>query len=119
MQRRSDGTCTVLGTRFEVPSRFRHIARLRLRYARWDLASVDLIDPHTEQPIAVLYPLDKARNAERGRRALAPVNETATGASVAGANAGIAPLLEKLMAEYAATGLPPAYLPFDPEDPDR
>ena len=26
---------------------------------------------------------------------------------------GIAPLLEKLMAEYAATGLPPAYLPKD------
>jgi hypothetical protein len=27
----------------------------------------------------------------------------------------MAPLLKKLMAEYAATGLPPAYLPNDPE----
>jgi hypothetical protein len=26
---------------------------------------------------------------------------------------GIAPLLKKLMADYAATGLPPAYLPKD------
>jgi transposase InsO family protein len=119
-QRRSDGTCTVLGVRFEVPSRFRHIQRLRLRYARWDLSSVDLVDPHTERPVAVLYPLDKQANAERGRRALAPVNETDTGAAAASADvgAGIAPLLEKLMAEYAATGLPPAYLPFDTEDPE-
>ena len=30
----------------------------------------------------------------------------------------IAPLLKHLLAEYAATGLPPAYLPFDPEDTD-
>jgi len=28
--------------------------------------------------------------------------------------AGIAPLLQKLMADYAATGLPPAYLCCDP-----
>ena len=65
----------------------------------------------------MLYPLDKNRNAESGRRALAPVNDTepvdATPAT------GIAPLLYKLMAEYAATGVPPAYLPFDPEDTDR
>lgn len=118
VQRRSDGTCTVLGVRFEVPSRLRHIQRLRLRYARWDLTSVDLIDPHTEQPVAVLYPLDKARNAERGRRALAPVNEREQPALASAANTGIAPLLEHLIAEYAATGLPPAYLPFDTEEPD-
>jgi len=28
----------------------------------------------------------------------------------------MAPLLQRLLAEYAATGLPPAYLPFDPEE---
>jgi hypothetical protein len=99
-----------------VPSHFRHIQRLRLRYARWDLASVDLIDPHTELPVAVLYPLDKTTNAERGRRALAPVNECAPQGAALADDASIAPLLEKLMAEYAATGLPPAYLPFDTED---
>ena len=116
VQRRSDGTCTVAGVRFEVPSRFRHIQRLALRYARWDLSSVDLIDPHTEQPVAVLYPLDKQANAERGRRALEPVNESEPGAATSATEAGIAPLLEQLMAEYGATGLPPAYLTFVPED---
>ena len=119
VQRRSDGTCTVLGTRFEVPSRFRHIQRLPLRYARFDLASVELLDPHTEQPVAVLYPLDKNRNAESGRRALAPVNDTEPADATPATDSGIAPLLDKLMAEYAATGVPPAYLPFDPEDTDR
>jgi len=120
-QRRSDGTATALGTRFEVPSRYRHLPKLRLRYARWDLSTVDLIDPHTEQPVATLYPLDKHRNAEQQRRALEPLAVTApTEASVAqhpSNNAGaIAPLLRHLIAEYAATGLPPAYLPFNPEE---
>ncbi len=118
VQRRSDGTCSVLGRRFEVPSRYRHMQRLRLRYARWDLSSVDLIDPHTEQPVAVLYPLDKTRNAERGRRALEPVNESDSLHAACATTGDVAPLLKHLMAEYAATGLPPAYLPFDPEDPD-
>ena len=117
-QRRSDGTCSVLGRRFEVPSRFRHLQRLRLRYARFDLSSVDLLDPHTEQPVAVLYPLDKQANAERGRRALGAVNDTASPAITSTtARGAIAPLLRQLLAEYAATGVPPAYLPFDPEDP--
>ena len=115
LQRRSDGTCTVLGRRFEVPSRYRHLQRLRLRYARWDLSSCELIAPHTEHAVAILYPLDKTRNAEWGRRALEPVNEFASPTAGTGE---IAPLLKHLMAEYAATGLPPAYLPFDAEDTD-
>lgn len=121
-QRRSDGTATVLGTRFEVPSRYRHLPKLRLRYARWDLSTVELIDPHTEQLVATLYPLDKHRNAEQQRRALEPLAGTSSTASRLpqhpSGNAGaIAPLLRHLIAEYAATGLPPAYLPFNPEEP--
>ncbi|MFV2074273.1 MAG: IS481 family transposase, partial [Thermoanaerobaculales bacterium] len=113
-QRRSDGTCTVLGTRFEVPSRYRHLPKLRLRYARWDLQSIDLVDPHTEAPVATLYPLDKHRNAEQGRRALEPVAHEPI-APPPGENA-VAPLLRRLIADYAATGLPPAYLPFNPDE---
>jgi hypothetical protein len=29
---------------------------------------------------------------------------------------GIAPLLKQMMADYAATGLPPAYLPTEKDD---
>ncbi len=116
-QRRSDGTCSLAGTRFEVPSRYRHIARLRLRYARWDLSAIELVDPRTEQLLATLFPLDKHRNAELGRRALAPLPEQPDFEPIrAPAPNAIAPLLKHLIAEYAATGLPPPYIPFDPQE---
>jgi hypothetical protein len=112
-QRKSDGTCSLLGIRFEVPSRYRHLERLTLRYARWDLASVELIDPHTGEPVATLYPLDKTANADGVRRALTPVSQPPPTVT---SSPEVAPLLKRLLAEYAATGLPPAYLPFDPEE---
>ncbi len=109
-QRRSDGTLTVEGVRFEVPSAYRTLRRVRVRVARWDLSSVDLVDPRHGTHLATLLPLDKAKNAARARRAL----EAATSPHVpAKKPAGIAPLLRALMADYAATGLPPAYLPKD------
>jgi len=105
-QRRSDGTVTVEGVRFEVHSAYRTLLQLQLRVARWDLSSVDLVDPRSGDHLATLLPLDKARNAERVRRVVAPANATEPSAPV-----GIAPHLRALMADYAATGLPPAYLP--------
>jgi putative transposase len=105
-QRRSDGTVTACGVRFEVPSAYRTLLQLRLRVARWDLSSVDLVDPRSGDHLATLLPLDKARNAERVRRVLAPAASGEPQPPV-----GIAPHLRALMADYAATGLPPAYLP--------
>lgn len=109
-QRRSDGTLTVNGCRFEVPSQYRHMSFLHLRYVRWDLSYVSLVDPHTDTCLTTLHPQDKSANAAGLRRTLTkeatnpPSQETLPPAS-------IAPLLKSLMAEYAATGLPPAYLP--------
>lgn len=114
-QRRSDGTVTVEGVRFEVPSAYRALSLLRLRVARWDLSSVDLVDPRTGAHLATLLPLDKIQNADRARRALADI---AVPPVPSRQPPGIAPLLRELMAEYAATGLPPAYLPkLAPADP--
>lgn len=109
-QRRSDGTVTVEGVRFEVPSAYRTLMKLRLRVARWDLSSVDLVDPRTGTHLATLLPLDKIKNADRARRTL---EEARTPPAPSKKPPGIAPLLRELMAEYAATGLPPAYLPKD------
>ncbi len=107
-QRRTDGTVTVDGIRYEVPSAYRTLELLRLRVARWDHASVELVDPRTGAHLAVLHPLDKVKNADRARRALTEITAPLAPSKKP---PGIAPLLRQLMAEYAATGLPPAYLP--------
>jgi putative transposase len=121
-QRRSDGTATVEGVRYEVPAAYRTLAQLRIRVARWDLASVDLVDPRTGAHLATLLPLDKARNAESARRTLAP----SSARDPKPRPSGLAPHLRRLMADYAATGLPPGFVPkhhdsdsdhdFPPED---
>lgn len=118
-QRKSDGTVSVAGVRFEVPASFRHLPRLHLRYARWDLSAVDLVDARAGNVLAALYPLDRARNAEGLRRALEPVaaDPAAAPTDPDALQGGMAPLLRRLMAEYAATGLPPAYLPLDESTP--
>ena len=107
-QRRSDGTFSLEAKRFEVPSQYRHLEVLYLRYARWDLSNILLIDPHTNLVLCTLYPQDKSENASGIRRAFATKGP---GLSSLETKVGIAPLLKDLIAQYAATGLPPAYLP--------
>jgi transposase InsO family protein len=109
-QRRSDGTFSLEGRRFEVPARFRHLERVTVRFARWDLTCVYLVDARTGKVLDRLYPLDKAKNADGRRRRLASEPVAAAEAPRSG---GVAPLLKKLLAEHAATGLPPGYLPLD------
>ena len=95
-----------------MPNAFRHLDRVLVRYARWDLSQVHLVDEHSGQIGARLYPLDKAANANGIRRALEPV--ATRGADESGAHVtpatGIAPLLENLMMKQRSTGLPPPYL---------
>jgi transposase InsO family protein len=113
-QRRSDGTVSVEGRRFELPGRYRTLERVTVRYARWDLRSIDLVDPRTGAVLCALYPIDKQRNAEGPRRRLAPLPLETAAAEAPAAAPAMAPLLQKLLAEYAATGLPPAYVPKEP-----
>jgi transposase InsO family protein len=112
-QRKSDGTITVAGVRFEIPSLYRTLLRPCVRVARWDLSSIDLVDPRRGTHLCTLLPVDKERNADRRRRALVDPAAPAGAPEAAPPAVGIAPLLRQLMAEYAATGLPPAYIPHD------
>jgi transposase InsO family protein len=105
--RRSDGTLSLGGTRFEIPARLRHLSVVHVRYARWDLSRVDLVDPRTGTILCPIKPLDKAANADGQRRRLDPVGQDLSPLPPT----GMAPLLRELLAEYAATGMPPAYLP--------
>ena len=127
-QRRSDGTISVEGVRFEVPARFRHFQDVSVRYARWDLGRVDLVDPRNGAVLAPLYPLDRTANADARRPFVGlPLQETPVDAPPAsgcpGCPAGgnreapLPPLLKKILDEYSAMGLPPAYLPKNPGRP--
>lgn len=113
-QRSSDGTISVGGIRFEIPSRYRTLRRPTVHFARWDISCIDLVDARTGTILCPLYPLDKRRNADGRRRSIdnpggrEPTNESETTRETA----GIAPHLQQLMQDYAATGLPPAYLPM-------
>ena len=89
-------------------------AMLTVRYARWDLTHVDLVDPRSgDGPLP-----------DQGARQDRPTPMGSVGASrrsrrtaLVPPSTGIAPLLRQLLADYAATGLPPAYLPSDDQEP--
>ena len=105
--RRADGTLSLGGGRFEIPARLRHLSVVHVRYARWDFSRVDLVDARTGAILCPIKPLDKAANANGQRRRLDAVGKDLSPLPPT----GLAPLLRELLAEYAATGLPPAYLP--------
>jgi len=106
--RKSDGTIVIEGRRFEAPNRYRHLTRVEIRFAGWDLALVHLVDEQTGAVLCRLFPQDKNRNANGLRRSLEPITDEPLAVQPAG---GMAPLLADLMEQRAATGLPPAYLP--------
>jgi len=114
-QRRSDGTISIEQQRFEVPSRFAHMETITVRYARFDLTLVEMVDPRTRSVLARLLPVDLAANADgrrrRRERDLAPPSPHVTAA----APGGMAPLLWQWIERRRASGLPPAYLPVPAE----
>jgi hypothetical protein len=113
-QRQSDGTISLEGVRFEIPARFRHFRELTVRYARWDLGRVDLVDRRSGLILAPIYPLDKTANAD-GRRAAVPLDGPDVPPEDPRRPGGeLPPLLQTILREYSATGLPPAYLPKTP-----
>ena len=121
-QRTSDGTISLAGVRFEIPSRYRHFREVTVRYARWDLSRVDLVDFRDGRVLTPLFPLDRAANADGRRRAFdadggaGPDVESAAGGVPAdgGPNKPLPPLLKRILDGYAASGSPPAYLPQPP-----
>ena len=111
-QRRSDCTISIEGVRVELPSRLRTLRKVTVRFARWDLSKAWVVDDDTDAALACIKPLDKAKNADGRRRVLAPL-DNAELPTVADDHEPLPPLMRKLMSDYAATGLLPAYLPKD------
>lgn len=113
-QRRSDSTISLEGVRFEVPARYRHFREVAVRYARWNLGRVDLVDPRSGTILAPLYPLDKTANADSRRALVTPEAIDVPPNDNRRKEAALPPLLKRILQEYSATGLPPAYLPKTP-----
>jgi putative transposase len=109
-QRQSDGTISLEGVRFEIPARYRHFREVTVRYARWDLGRIDLVDGRSGIVLAPIYPLDKTANAD-GRRALIEPTGRDVSSPERRAAGELPPLLKSILQEYSATGMPPAYLP--------
>ena len=78
-----------------------------------------MIDSRTGAILCRLFPLDKAQNSDGRRRALKTVPQDGVTSNDEPPESGIAPLLSSLMADYAATGLPPAYLPKGERESDH
>ena len=114
-QRKSDGTISLSAVRFEIPSRFRHFSDVVVRYARWDLRRVDLVDPDNGTILAPIYPLDRSANADGRRSVIEPDNSHMPADDRHRRDNELPPLLKRILEEYSATGMPPAYLPKQPD----
>ena len=106
--RRSDATVVVDGIRYELPVRFAHLRRVTLRYPGWDKSRLTLVDAQSDAPLVRLLPQDKTKNASGHRRAIHAQNQAPVHSAQ---NEPLPALLRKWLTDYAATGLPPAYLP--------
>jgi putative transposase len=107
--RRSDATVVFEGIRYELPVRFSHLRSVILRAPSWDKSRMTLVDPDTDAPLARLLPQDKVKNASGMRRTINPDNTPVP--VTHSTDAPLPALLRKWLADYAVTGLPPAYLP--------
>jgi putative transposase len=108
-QRQSDGTISINGIRFEIPSRFNHIKKLHVCFANWDKAIAWLVDKRTGNLLATVYPQDKTKNASGKRRVKSIPDQIKLPDDILSDSEPA--LLRKIMAEYAQTGMPAAYLP--------
>ena len=106
--RRSDATVVVDGIRYELPVRFAHLRQVILRASGWDKRRMTLVDADTDAILARLLPQDKAKNASGLRRTIDDRVQ-----QVYSTEQAMPALLRKWLADYAATGLPPAYLPME------
>lgn len=109
--RHSDGTIQMNGVRFEIPNHWRHFDEVTLRYASWNPSRLWLVDKETKKILHRLWPVNLEKNSDGRRRAvssvpgeiprnLKPTNE-------------MAPLLRKMVEDYAATGLPQMFMNND------
>lgn len=115
-QRRTDGTVTLDGVRFQVPRQYAHLEELTLRYARWDLGEAEILCPETRLPLVSIAPLDRLANANGLRKDLHQEPETSTEVVAEGdildlENDAIPPFMRHLLDEHRRHNPLVGYLP--------
>lgn len=115
--RHSDATISLEGRRFEIPSAYGHLDRLHVRYARFDLSEVHLVDVRTDAQLCRLLPQDKQKNADGRRRVRQQPAASRPGTPLRPNLAGVAPLLCEYMQAYRSDGLAAPYLPIEGDEP--
>ena len=115
-RKKSDGSVVIDGRRFELPNRYRHLDRVEVRYAEWDLGAVHLVDERTGNVLTRLYPQDRTQNASGLRRSLEPLGPPPSEPVHQPPASPIPPLLQRLLDAQSRVGLPPAYLPKDEDE---
>ena len=117
--RRSDGTVSLEGKRFEIPSELLTLRRVLVRYAAWDLTTVHLVDERTGSTTHRIWPLDRQSNADGRRRRIdaklsAVPSSSSSGVSLTGKDEnGLPPLAQELLRRQRESGVPSLYLPLD------
>lgn len=111
--RRSDCTISLEGRRYEVPSAFRHLKQIRVRFAHWDLSHVLHINAQSGEVCGRIYPRDTEKNADGRRRRMHPPDHQWRPPE---RSTGMAPLLKQHLQDYSATGFPMGYLPKDEDE---
>lgn len=114
-QRKGDGTVKIRNVRYEVPSRYRALVKTHVRFAEWDLSRVYLVDTEQDRVLTAIRPTNAAQNASGERRRTGEVSAEPEDRGPS----GIAPRLSRLMADYALSGLPPAYVPCSKDDDEE
>jgi hypothetical protein len=76
--RQSDHTITIDDILFRLPQQFWPLDRILVRYARWDLSFVHVVDFVTSKEIMRIFPVDKEANADGKRRSISTPIEVST-----------------------------------------
>lgn len=107
--RKTDGTMSLDGVRFEIPSAYRHHRDLLIHYTSWDLGYVFLVDPVTLKAVARIYPLDRSKNNSGKRASHAPVDRGRVPSN--DLMTQLPAQMRYLLKQSQMSHVPPAYVP--------
>ena len=96
--RSSDKVIRIHKIPFRIPERFHHRKEVTVRYARWDLGFVHLVDSQSGKELERIFPVDKEANADGIRRTL----DNPVKVSMAETRNQLPPLLKEQIKSYEA-----------------